>query len=399
MSFCHNFFLVLLSLLQTASAAPVPETTIRVLIDEIKTPKKLELHISSPGGYLLSNPQKPNQQIKYPSHNATIESKGGTLWFIDTHHKRKKLGLSQVVCTPTEGVITVNNKEYEGSITIIADQTKKSILVINSLPLEDYVYAVLLYESYSHWPTEMQKVQAITTRTFAAHQMQIARTRKLPYDIKNNIFHQRYDGTHRYTHLRAAVDETQHQILTHGNDIVLAMFDACCGGAIPADMTVIDFDKAPYLKRNKPCTFCSQFSLYRWKHSCTLNDLYIKLSSHQELKKKITACGPLKAVKIAAQDAGGVVHHLKLVGTNKSVKLPTHKVKNCLGSALKSKLFSLRQRQHRLEFNGKGFGHALGLCQHGAREMIRKQWNFKQVLSFYFPQTKISRLTRHMRIA
>lgn len=399
MSFCRNFFLIFVSLLQTVVAAQLPETTIRVLIDEIKAPKKLELHISSPGGYLLTNPQKPNQQIKYPAHNATIESKAGTLWFIDTHHKRKKLGISQVVCTPTEGVITVNNKEYEGSITIIADSTKKSILVINSLPLEDYVYAVLLYESYSHWPTEMQKVQAITTRTFAAHHMQVARTRKLPYDIKNNIFHQRYDGTHRYTHLRAAVDETQHQILTHGNDIVLAMFDACCGGAIPADMTVIDFDKAPYLKRTKACTFCAQFSLYRWKHSCTFTDLHKKLSADATLKKQLAPCGPLQRVQIAQQDAGGVVHQLKLVGSKQSIILPTHKVKNCLGSALKSKLFSLRRQAHTLMFNGKGFGHALGLCQHGAREMVRKNFSHKQILSFYFPTTKISRLTRHMRIA
>jgi stage II sporulation protein D len=39
--------------------------------------------------------------------------------------------------------------------------------------------------------------------------------------------------------------------------------------------------------------------------------------------------------------------------------------------------------------NGLGFGHGVGLCQCGAQGMARKGKTYKDILSFYFPGSKL----------
>jgi stage II sporulation protein D len=37
--------------------------------------------------------------------------------------------------------------------------------------------------------------------------------------------------------------------------------------------------------------------------------------------------------------------------------------------------------------SGRGFGHHLGLCQWGARQMVREGCDYKQILRYYYPET------------
>jgi stage II sporulation protein D len=41
------------------------------------------------------------------------------------------------------------------------------------------------------------------------------------------------------------------------------------------------------------------------------------------------------------------------------------------------------------EFSGRGFGHGVGLCQHGAQEMGRKGSTYQEILARYYPQSMI----------
>ena len=41
-------------------------------------------------------------------------------------------------------------------------------------------------------------------------------------------------------------------------------------------------------------------------------------------------------------------------------------------------------------FVGKGWGHGVGLCQWGARGMAEQQFNYKQILAYYYPNTTIA---------
>jgi stage II sporulation protein D len=40
-------------------------------------------------------------------------------------------------------------------------------------------------------------------------------------------------------------------------------------------------------------------------------------------------------------------------------------------------------------FEGKGYGHGVGLCQWSTQEMAREGKNYKEILSFFYPGTTI----------
>ena len=61
-------------------------------------------------------------------------------------------------------------------------------------------------------------------------------------------------------------------------------------------------------------------------------------------------------------------------------------------AALYSMNFQIRQVGDYIEFyDGKGFGHGVGLCQWGAKGMAEQGKPYRKILSFYYPHTKLER--------
>jgi stage II sporulation protein D len=57
--------------------------------------------------------------------------------------------------------------------------------------------------------------------------------------------------------------------------------------------------------------------------------------------------------------------------------------------SLRSSRFEVRREGERFVFDGRGFGHGVGLCQRGAVARARAGQTASQILSFYFPGTTI----------
>ncbi|MCB9493477.1 MAG: SpoIID/LytB domain-containing protein [Epsilonproteobacteria bacterium] len=293
--------------------------------------------------------------------------------------------------------IYLNDTCYHGSIRFVIDRPTSKLPVVNTVNLDDYIYSVLRFECITSWPMEMQKVQAVTSRTYAAYLLQQGQ-KKNPlhhyYDIKNTNFHQIYKGSHNYAHLREAVEQTNGQIMTYKNSVVLAMFDACCSGIIPAHVSNHEHSNKPYLFRKRQCKHCSNCNLYNWKEELDSAQLLEKLKNHYKTGAKFKNFGnQLIDIKIIDKDEAGLVHQVKLFGKRKTVTLPGHDLRLVVQGKMKSLSFNVKKNKNRFVFNGKGFGHQLGLCQWGAKELIKKGWKYREVLSFYFPHIKISKLT------
>jgi stage II sporulation protein D len=293
--------------------------------------------------------------------------------------------------------VTINDTQYYGALSLKFVEKENSLLLINTLNLEDYVYSVLRAESYQNWPHEMQKVQAIVSRTYAVHRMVERRKKngkKQIYDIKCNTFHQRYPGNHQYLHLRNAVDDTKNLILTYNNEVALTMFDACCGGSTPSLMEGLDFKKAPYLARKTPCNFCKKYSLYRWKRIIPIKQFLNYLYGYSPLNKKLSRERTFLSVKIKKTDKSGIVHKIKLRQNKRQRTILCGKdLWMSMSHLIRSQNFSIEQTEKNIIINGKGFGHQIGLCQRGARELVRKGWPVEKILEFYYPATKLAKLT------
>ena len=92
-------------------------------------------------------------------------------------------------------------------------------------------------------------------------------------------------------------------------------------------------------------------------------------------------------MKIVKKDKAGLVEEV-IIHARKKITLAGKKVYNLL-KEVKSFCYSITRKKNKIILNGRGYGHHLGLCQWGAREMVRDGWDYKKILLFYFPQTKL----------
>jgi stage II sporulation protein D len=402
-AFLLNIFNAFAKEINTPKVENNASFNVRILLHENNSNDQCFFDVESKGKIIVSIPEK-NQKSDLKTTNFKIISKKETLYFIDqnSNKKIKKIKFDTIKFAPTKNhYLLINKHPFQGAVTFKIDKLKHKIFAINTLNLEDYLYSVLISETYPTWPTEMHKVQAIVSRSYAVHCMLSARNNTknpLPYDLKRTNFHQKYNGFHHYTHLRKAIDETKNMIMTYNNDVVLAMFDICCGGIIPAHMKSINFQQAPYLARKKQCTFCKGFKLYEWHNQISLSKLAEKLSENPKIAPNLKAAGKLYDVCILSKDKAGIVKKVKLACAKRNLIISCNDFCKTMRDKIKSSNFSLKKKKKNIIIDGRGYGHQTGLCQHGAKELINRGWNFRKVLGYYYPQIKFAVLKKYATV-
>lgn len=281
--------------------------------------------------------------------------------------------------------IMFNNKAYDGSFIITVADNK--VLLINSIDLENYTYAVTRSEGWPGWPLEVNKVLAIASRSYVMAMMARAEKNKQLYHVKDTNAHQRYNlyGEHENPIVRQAVLQTQGVCLMHNDQPILAMFDGCCGGIIPAHIADFDFKTAPYLARKYACTFCKSAPNYSWQTSFDFSFF------EQMLKKQGITISGLQQIKVHKKDKAGVVQEVFIKGKS-GQKVLTGKKIYALSKDIKSFAYTINHRANKVHIKGSGGGHHLGLCQWGVKKMVDEGWNFSKILQFYYPDTSIKKI-------
>ncbi len=355
--------------------------TVRVLLDEEEQNTFESWSFFSKQGFVLMDPTDITTKLHVPEPELNIRIKrDGTILYNNT-----KLFKDQLYVTPVSGRSLFNDKEYHGSMWVMVDENKTRML-INCVPIENYVASVLCTESWPGWPLEVNKVFAIASRTYVIAMVQNASIAQRPYHVKNTNAHQTYTGGQVQGVQKEAVDQTKGLFLSYNNAPITAMFDACCGGIITAKMSDVNFDHAPYLARNYPCNYCKDCKIYSWQAEFDLYNL------EKRLKKELKQLRRLKDVTIAKKDSAGIVKVVNVMSGNRSLKLNGKRLYSLPG--VKSFCYTIAKSSHNtITIKGKGYGHHLGLCQWGAKQMVVEGWDYKSVLNFYYPGTKLMRLS------
>lgn len=377
-------FFIFVSLLAFSPKKKNANFFVNVLLDEKKYSDKSCWELTSEKGFLLSDNTDPNSHVFFtPSTLLKIQVKNKNIYINGTKYIRK-----QIKIVPKKKDISFASNYYQGYFIIALD--KKDALLINRLKLEDYVYAVLRSETWPGWPCEVNKVFAVAIRSYAISKVLEAQKCKSVYHIKNDNRHQTYRGYKYHIRnssvLRNAVSQTKGMFLAYEGKPIIAMFDSCCGGVVPALREgFVDFDKAPYLKRNYCCKYCSKCSLYRWKVKYTVDEFLSILFS---------VCPRVKSIRslwVSKKDKAGVVKGVTIRGKRFSWSIIGDKLYSLLKD-VKSFCFDIKKSGKTICLDGKGYGHHIGLCQWGARQMVREWHDYKQILQFYYPGTEFMRL-------
>lgn len=149
-------------------------------------------------------------------------------------------------------------RTYRGSFEVTA--LHERLAVVNELPFEQYLYAVVGAEMPASWPAEALKAQAVAARSYALHQgfgFQIAH-------VVDSTHSQAYGGMNaEKPQTTAAVDATRGEVLMHNGRVVEAVFSSSAGG-VTADPAEIWGGSVAYLGSVPSPDELSEEGLYHW---------------------------------------------------------------------------------------------------------------------------------------
>jgi stage II sporulation protein D len=150
------------------------------------------------------------------------------------------------------------NRTYRGSFELTG--FNKKLAVVNELPFEHYLYAVVGAEMPASWPAEALKAQAVAARSYALYQgfgFQIAH-------VVDSTLSQAYGGIGSEKPATiAAVDATAGEVVLHEGRVVEALFSSSAGGA-SANPSEIWGTSVPYLGSVPSPDQLSEKGLYAW---------------------------------------------------------------------------------------------------------------------------------------
>jgi stage II sporulation protein D len=279
------------------------------------------------------------------------------------------------------GVIRVGDEEYRDSIELVRDAAGK-ILAINELPLEDYLKGVLPHEVSPNWPLETLKAQAVAARTYAA--FNVLEHAAMPYDVSSGVHSQVYRGA-KEEHNRAteAIEATRGQFLIFNNGIFPAFFHSTCGGATTAVHRVWERERIAPLEGGR-CLFCLGSKHYRWKKHFTIAEI------EKKLKDQGIPVSGVREIRMTDLDRSGRPRWF-IVRGNTERKIQSSQFRMAMGNfEFKSTLVeTISADSSGFIFTGKGWGHGVGLCQYGSKRLGDLGYHYRQILLFYYPNSKI----------
>lgn len=130
-------------------------------------------------------------------------------------------------------IVERSKRTYRGNLELSG--LSGSLAVINEVPLEQYLYAVVGGEVSASWPEEALKAQAVAARSYALFQ----NNRFDVADVVDTTLSQVYNGIGAEAPvISKAVDATAGEVLMSGGKIIEAVFSSNSGG-VTADPTEV----------------------------------------------------------------------------------------------------------------------------------------------------------------
>lgn len=269
--------------------------------------------------------------------------------------------------------------QVSGAIQLL--RKGKTLLVVNHVDLEEYVKGVVPAEVNATWHLEMLKVQAVAARTYALYQQMLSAARH--YDVAAGIQDQVYHGRQGIdARVALAVESTRGLIVTHKGAPIYAAFSSTAAGRTEDALNVWSKD-LPYLK-GVECPFDVESPHYQWKVSLKLDML------EQRLRKQGFSLGTIAEVSHLTQSRAGRVATLRILHSDGELIIRGEDLRKTVGyTVVPSTQFTIESIGEELILSGYGAGHAVGLCQWGAKELAELGYSFASILNYYYPGTEL----------
>lgn len=135
---------------------------------------------------------------------------------------------SKLTAAPRQGHVRFGGRAYRGRLEFFSGRAG-GVVVLNVLPLEQYLPGVVPGEMPPSWPPEALRAQAVAARTYAIARM--AAQQDATYDVAATVADQVYRGVDgEDDRTSAAVRDTAGLILTYLGVPIVAYFSSDAGG-------------------------------------------------------------------------------------------------------------------------------------------------------------------------
>lgn len=339
----------------------------------------------------------------------------------------------------TDGVVSFNKYKYRGGL-VFKRFKDSDPTVINFLPLEQYLYGVLPYEISPKWPIEAQKAQAVAARNYAMTALN--KHKKYGFDLCNTDDCQVYAGANVEAALsNQAVNDTKNLYLKYNGKLAMTYFHSNSGGHTENSENVWN-SAVPYLvgvddpysvgSPNDVWTItytAAQIKAYLAAKKVDIGDItqvvvesysvngralkttFIGTKGKVSYEKdKLRSLFPAKDFKsiwfTVSSGSGGSLGNLSLQSDTKlsTQTLGSQYVLSANGTSqinvasgvstlsdTTTQTISVTKPTDGFVFNGKGWGHGIGLSQWGAKKMAEEGFTYEQILTHYFQNTYIEK--------
>ncbi|MBC8588691.1 SpoIID/LytB domain-containing protein [Paratissierella segnis] len=339
-----------------------------------------------------------------------------------------------------DSIVQVDQNKYRDYITFLVRNNE--ILLLNHIELDNYLYGVLPREIPASSPIEALKAQAIASRSYTM--ANINKHINEGYNLCDKVHCQvygAYDNENPATN--QAVDETKGTYAYYDGKIIDATFHSTSGG-YTEDSSNVWGNSVPYLVAVED-EFSANTPNSNWTVEITARELKDKLLSSG------VDIGDIIEIQLLDITEANRVQKLKIKGTKGEHILSSSNFRNLVGASfLKSTWFNVsttgassntkvyalsgdstvpremnlddayilndankstvsrdivsraigKDRTSSLDgkssskpttfvFNGKGYGHGVGMSQYGAIEMAKQGYNYEDIIKHYYKDVEL----------
>jgi len=394
----------------------------------------------------------PNEVWITPSANYSVRVQDGRLALYKGNDRVKDFGNSSFTLVPSvygsQAQIRLDNKvNYLGKMQFNIENGSYVRPVNRDIPFEDYLKGVVPREMPASWNLEALKAQAVAARTYSIDDIGEVVPDTQSYQVYGGFTWGSGVAPYQYEwRTNQAVEQTAGQVLRYNGKLITAVFSSSNGGHTESNSNEWGSSQLPYLPA-KPDPYDPQASWNikitkkqidmtgkslenpgHWWWSVTeanstyMNGLknWLRNNGHPNSEIKIIAINDFKLnpertsggravsatinAEYYVKDSNGFVcepgpcndqiSKIKKFTLNKTLPVSTFRT-IFGGMEFKSTLVDFAgtnpENSNEIKILGRGFGHGVGMSQHGANSMGAQGKNYKQILTFYYPGSTLGK--------
>ena len=259
---------------------------------------------------------------------------------------------------------------------------------IVNVKLEQYVRSVTCAEIRGATGPAL-RAQSVLVRTWALTNS--GKHHAKGFDFCDLTHCQAYQGVSACSASQAkAIQPVEGQVLLHGEGLAdVAYFSTCGGHTARASDIWGSGSKRSYLDgvRDGQPALCASSDHFRWIHRIS------KVQLCALLRKDLPALGSGPCSLTLERGRGGWIRRIRasaqgtVAWSGEAFHLMMGRLRGW--GAFKSANFVMEEQGDQLVFLGRGMGHGVGMCQHGAMGMALSGKDHRAILEHYFPGTRV----------